>query len=85
MTKHDFIKLSLSERVEFLWKSGEVIAEKVYYDCNITLFLLDSFYVEVFFDRVRNEMEGIAVQESNDILYAYIKELDLEELVGRLD
>ena len=85
MNKEDFIKLSLEDRIEFLWKYGEVIAEKAYYDCNITLFLLNSFYVELFFDRVRSEMESIAIQENTDILYAYIKELDLQELVGRLD
>lgn len=84
MHKEEFIKLKIADKVEFLWNEGEIISEKVYYDCNITLFLFGGFFVEVFFNRVRNEIVGIEVQEDEKILYDYVKHLDLNELVKLL-
>ena len=84
MTRHDFVLLDLSSRIELLWNEGEIIAEKQYYDCTITLFLLDKFYVEVFFNPEENVIRGIEVQESNQILYAYVSDLNLQELTRLL-
>ena len=80
MNKEEFIKLTFEEKTEFLWNDGEIISEKVYYDCNITLFLVENFYVEVFFNRIQNEIVSIEIQEHEQILYEYVKNLDLNEI-----
>ena len=80
MEKEEFIKLTIAERTEFLWRYGEIISEKVYYECNISLFLFENFYVEVFFNRVLNEIVGVEIQENCQILYEYVKDLDLNEI-----
>ncbi|MBA2612721.1 MAG: hypothetical protein H0U95_12155 [Bacteroidetes bacterium] len=80
MNKEEFIKLTFEDKTEFLWKYAEIVSEKVYYECNITLFLLDGFYVEVFYNRILNEIVGINIQESDQILYEYVKDLDLKEI-----
>jgi hypothetical protein len=82
--KEEFIKLRMADKVEFLWNEGEIISEKVYYDCNITLFLFENFFIEVFFNRVENEIASIEVQDDERILYDYVKNLDLNELVKLL-
>jgi len=84
MTRYDFVLLDLSSKIELLWNEGEIIAEKQYYDCNITLFLFNNFYVEVFFDREENAIRGIELQESSQILYAYVSDLNLQELTKLL-
>jgi hypothetical protein len=84
LQKNEFIKLDTSRRLEVIWSEAEAISEKVYYECNISLFLLESFYVEVFFNRDLNQVVGIEVQESPQILYEYIKDLDLSELQNLL-
>lgn len=84
MNKEEFIKLSFEDKTEFLWKYAEIVSEKVYYECNITLFLLDGFYVEVFYNRILNEIVGIEIQENNQILYEYVKDLNLNEIVKLL-
>ncbi|MBA3680988.1 MAG: hypothetical protein H0W73_07445 [Bacteroidetes bacterium] len=84
MTKEEFIKLTFEDKTEFLWKYAEIVSEKVYYECNITLFLLDGFYVEVFYNRILNEIVGIDIQESDQILYEYVKDLNLDEIVKLL-
>ena len=84
MDKEEFIKLSFEDKTEFLWKYAEIVSEKVYYECNITLFLLDGFYIEVFYNRNLNEIVGIEIQENDQILYEYVKDLNLEEIVKLL-
>lgn len=84
MDKEEFIKLRFEDKTEFLWKYAEIVSEKVYYECNITLFLLDGFYVEVFYNRNLNEIVGIEIQENDQILYEYVKDLDLGEIVKLL-
>ena len=80
MYKDAFINLTINQKTELLWNYGEIIAEKVYYECNISLFLLENFYVEVFFNRVQNEIVGIEIQENVQILYEYVKDIDLAEI-----
>ncbi|MDI1355677.1 MAG: hypothetical protein PSX36_12210 [bacterium] len=80
MDKEEFIKLDTTRKLEVLWAEGEAISEKVYYECNLSLFLVDCFYVEVFFNRDLNRIVGVEIQDSSQILYDYIKDLDLTEL-----
>lgn len=84
MTQDQFIKLNFEDKTEFLWKYAELVSEKAYYECNITLFLLDSFYVEVFYNRVLNEIVGVEIQGNDQILYEYVKDLNLDEIVKLL-
>lgn len=84
MNKEQFIKLTFEDKTEFLWKYAEIVSEKVYYECNITLFLLDGFYIEVFYNRILNEIVGIEIQENDQILYEYVKDLNLDEIVKLL-
>ncbi len=80
MDKEEFIKLNIAEKIETLWNDGDVISEKTYYECNISLFLLGNYYVEVFFNRDINEVVSIEIQENKQILYEYVKNLDLKEI-----
>ncbi len=84
MNKEEFIELNFEDKTEFLWKYAEIVSEKTYYECNITLFLLDGFYIEVFYNRVLNEIVGIEIQDNDQILYEYVKDLNLDEIVKLL-
>jgi len=84
MQKEEFTQLKLEEKVEFVWNEAELISQKVYYDCDISLFLLENYYVEVFFNRVANEVMSIEIQNNSQILYGYVKDLNIQEIVQRL-
>ncbi len=84
MNKEEFIKLTIADKTEYLWNYSELISEKVYYECNISLFLVENFYVEVFLNRDENVIVSIEVQGNNQILYEYVKNLDLNEIVKLL-
>lgn len=83
MEKEEFMRISMQDKINFLWNYAEIISQKVYYECNITLFLLDGYYVEVFLNRESNEVVSVEIQENEQILYEYVKHLDLEELIKR--
>ena len=81
MTKNEFIKLSIPEKMEQLWIEGDFISEKVYYDNNISLFLMDDFLVEVFFNRTYKEITAVEIQQNDQILFEYVKDIELNELL----
>lgn len=80
MDKDEFTRLSIPEKMELVWREGEFISEKVYYDNNISLFLIEDFLVEVFFNRVYNEIVGVEIQHNYQILFEYVKDLELDAL-----
>jgi hypothetical protein len=84
MNKEEFIKLTIADKTEYLWNYSELISEKVYYECNISLFLVENFFVEVFLNRDQNVIVSIEIQENDQILYEYVKNLDLNEIVKLL-
>lgn len=81
MTREEFIKLTIADKVEQLWSEGDFISQKVYYDNDISLFSMNDYLVEVFFNRVSNEIIGVEIQENNQILFEYVKDLELKELL----
>lgn len=85
MNKEEFVLLPMQEKVELVWQQGEIISEKAYYDCNITLFLLEDFFVEIFFSRTSEEIVGTEIQDHPQILFEYVKDLDLSELQRLLE
>jgi hypothetical protein len=84
MRKEDFALLSQDERMQLLWEEGEIIAEKRYYECRITLFLLDTFFVEVFYNEELSELSGVLLQDDSQILSAYAASVSLKELENLL-
>lgn len=81
MNKDEFVKLTIPQRLEYLWAEGEFISQKVYYENDISLFLMDNFLVEVFFNRIYNDVVGVEIQENNQILFEYVKDLELNDLL----
>ncbi|PBQ30858.1 hypothetical protein CNR22_03400 [Sphingobacteriaceae bacterium] len=81
MTREEFVKLTIPDKMEQLWVEGDFISQKVYYDNDISLFAMDDYLIEVFFNRVSNEIVGVEIQENNQILFEYVKDLELKELL----
>lgn len=82
MIKDEFIKLTIPQKMEELWVAGEFISEKVYYDNSIGLFSIDHMLVEVIYNKSCNEITSVEIQENTQILFEYVKNLELKELLG---
>jgi hypothetical protein len=81
MEKNYFTALGPDNKIELMFNYGEVIRTVETNDRYILLFLLDNFFVEIHTDKVKKEVLAIEIQEDSDVLHAYIKDLDISDLL----
>lgn len=82
MEKTYFTALAAENQIELMFNYGEVIKTVETADRFILLFLMDHFFVEIHTDKVKKEVLSIEVQEDPDVLHAYIKDLDISDLLN---
>ncbi|PBQ30323.1 hypothetical protein CNR22_00620 [Sphingobacteriaceae bacterium] len=81
MEKTYFTKLSADSKTELTWNYGEIITTVETKDIYISLFLLDTFYVEIYVNKFSNELQEVNLQDDEDILYEYIKDLNINAIL----
>ena len=59
ITHSEFMALPLQEKVRLLFQNGNFIVAIRYYGYKINLYLLNNFYVEVFYNHKRDMIERI--------------------------
>ncbi len=59
ITHKDFNALSLKEKISLLFQNGNFIVAIRYYGYKINLYLLNNFYVEVFYNHKRDMIERV--------------------------
>jgi hypothetical protein len=78
MEKNYFSSLQTDSRTELVWNYGEIITSVETKDTYISLFLLGNFYVELYVNKFSNELMNVEIQDDDDILYEYIKDMDID-------
>lgn len=81
MEKTYFSALGTNIKTELAWNYGECITTVEIKDRYISLFLLDTFFVEIHIDKTNNELIEIGLQDDDDVLCAYLKDLDIDNLL----
>lgn len=59
ITHKYFNALSLKEKISLLFQNGNFIVAIRYYGYKINLYLLNNFYVEVFYNHKRDKIERV--------------------------
>lgn len=77
MEKNYFTTLRTGLKTELTWNYGEIITTVETQDSYISLFLLDTFFVEIYVNKFSNELMEVVIQDDDDVLYEYIKDLNL--------
>jgi hypothetical protein len=80
MTIHEFITLDVYEKAETAW-AGTHIADRIDRGDIVQLFLLDNFFVEIFFNHFDNEVITVIPFTSSRLLEPYCEEIDISSLV----
>ncbi|MFM7327133.1 MAG: hypothetical protein ACKORJ_12575 [Bacteroidota bacterium] len=57
----DFIDSPLHRKISTLYQEGTFVTSIRYYKYKVNLYLLDNFYVEVFVDHKRGEIEKVSL------------------------
>ena len=81
MERNYFTALASKYKTEITWNYGEIITTVETTDLYISLFLLDTFYVEICVDKHCNELIHVEIQDDTDILHAYVSDLDLSSIL----
>lgn len=82
MEKKYFTTLRTGLKTELTWNYGELITSVETQTTYISLFLLDKFFVEIHVDKNSNELKEIVIQDDIDVLYEYIRDIDLNQLAA---
>lgn len=65
MTKEKFTRLTLEDKVQCLYRKATFVVAIRYYGYKINLYLLDNYYVEVFYNHKYDRIEKIEPMERN--------------------
>lgn len=61
MNRKRFQKLSLKEKVQWVYFNGELVTSIRYYKYKVNLYLIDRIYIELFYDNLQDLVEKIEV------------------------
>ena len=61
----DFKQLNIKDKVGVLYESGTFIVAIRYYKYKINLYLMDNYFVEVFFNHKLDMIEKIEIMDRN--------------------
>ena len=64
MTEERFSGLSLPERTKWVYFNGEFITSIRYYVYKINLYMIEGFYVELFYHHTQDRIEKIELLEA---------------------
>lgn len=81
MNYNTFAKLDLHGRAGLVFSEGDFISSIKHYAFNISLFILDDTYIEVFYKIENNEIEDIEILDPNENrLHLYSVKVDITDL-----
>ena len=76
MGKHSFKILNLSKKGNIVFSEGKYLGVRSYYNYYVNLYLLEEFYVEVFYHPALNKIDKIEVLEKLKTLDLYIDSMN---------
>ena len=75
MTLYEFNLLDEHHQANMIWNAGVHIDERTDSDLTILLYQIDSFYVEVYYDQVKNDIIRFRSFSSVNQLEPYLKKI----------
>ena len=81
ITKQKFQRLPFKKKGELVFKEGEYVAVRSYYNYKVQLYSLYGFFVEVWYHPENNAIDKVELLESEKALNLYLADIDLESLL----
>ncbi len=80
MCSSEFMDLSLRNKIQLLYREGTFVTAIRYYSYKINLYLLEGYYVEVFYNHKLDKIEKIELlQTSHTRLKFYTDQISLPQ------
>ncbi len=81
MTLYQFNVLSEDEKAAVLWRKGDFVGERKENNFSISLYQVQSFYVEVFYSGKENKISRLRSFSSTDQLEPYLRKINISGLI----
>ena len=75
MTVYQFKLLDKKEQAQTIWTLGEHVAMRMTAKYKILLWVLNDFYVEMFYNYIDNEIEKIRTFRNPDLILPYLDQI----------
>lgn len=82
MTREEFDKAPIKQKVYKVFESGRELASRQFLHCNIKLFDMGSFYVEVFYVPAANKIHKADSLGIEQVLDVYGNQIDISGLLN---
>jgi hypothetical protein len=79
MTRHKFSNLKLDSKAALLFEKRQFISSRYFSTFEISLYLVNGLFVEVWFSLINNEIERIETASFNN-LALYLLDLEIHDL-----
>lgn len=79
MSCDDFEKLDFADKAEYLVQKGQLIGSRFYND-NLFLFIVNTFFVEVSLNNSENHFERIEIVNYDTIQEHYLHVIDINDV-----
>jgi len=78
MTVKEFVTVSFDDRSSYVFKSGDYITHREYYNQKRVLYRCDNFLVETWYDPVENEVTKVELISLEKALKFYWSSVEIE-------
>ena len=80
--KFDFYLLPLDQKIRLLYQEGTFVLDIRYYDYKINLYLINNFYVEVFYHHLMDKIEKVVLLDlSHSRMKFYTDQIKMESVL----
>ena len=84
MTPQEFNQLPSNVRAELLWDQGQYLLERVVYNEYIVkMYLVDKFYVEVYYNANDNQIEDVTALENEKDWEGFLNSINIKVLLNQ--
>ncbi len=80
MTVNEYNLMNQVKQADVLLEYGVMVAERTYKDFKIILYQVKNFYVEVYFHKTYDMIQGFRAFENLRYLDPFLEEIDIREL-----
>ncbi len=80
LTAERFSQLSINDQVTTALSNGQELLERIFVNNIIKLYLLDGFYVEIWYQQITNRITRVGVVNIEDVLHLYENQINITDL-----
>ncbi len=80
LTAEEFTNLSIQDQVEILLGHATELLERIFIDNIVKLYMLNDFYVEIWYQQISNRIKKVEVVELNQVIHLYENTINISDL-----